>query len=421
MGGCWQLSIAFRHARCNLCLHRVSSTVNGSGAPKQTGHESDPSLSTTFTYWDITSDVTSPERKARITFKQYLFCVRVQVCVCVCVIRTRTENGVLERVVAAHAAIQQIHRILVAQVRGHGVDARPATAFGAAGIRIEHDVPGLPFLTGFDVRCRRVVLDAVLAAEYVKVAEDDARDVRRPVRVHVPAFPLQERKLSVRIVSSSADERNGNDMRHNGIVRSHTRQETHFLVALLRATVRRFFMRDLDGGALNRDRCGSFNGSDLELFQCNLHQRIRRLLDASYRPHIARAASHLRQVTEVDDIWKAQVRLGDVDGLVALRKNSQLRIVKQRRTREMVCRGSSTYSRPCLLYEALHLHVIGVPVVRVTRPFPLGAFAGWRARQIEFPSHIVRLVAVLAALRLGFQVDVVPVRRADVFIKYEKP
>lgn len=216
-----------------------------------------------------------------------------------------TQNGVLEDVVAAHAAVQQIHRVLVAQIRGHGVHAGPATALGAAGVRVEHHVPGLPLLARLHVRRRMIVLDAVLAAEYVEVAEDDARDVRRPVRIRVSVLAL-ERVPGV--ISTSS-----------GTIVSRTRNKnTHFLVALLRAAVRRLLVRDFDGGALHHDGRGSSTGGDLKLLQRDLHQGIGSLLDASYRPHVAGAAPYLREIAEVDDVREAQIRLGDVDGLVTL-------------------------------------------------------------------------------------------------------
>lgn len=69
---------------------------------------------------------------------------------------------------------------------------------------------------------------------------------------------------------------------------------------------------------------------------------------------------------------------------------------------------SSAYSRPRFLYETLHFHVVSMPIVRVTCPFPLGTFAGRRTRQIKLSPHIVRLVAIVAALCLGLQVYVIP-------------
>lgn len=76
------------------------------------------------------------------------------------------------------------------QIRGHGVHARPATAFGAAGIDVQHRVPGLSLLTRLHVRRRGIILDAVFAAEYVEVTENNARDIRRSVRLSV--FTLKQ-------------------------------------------------------------------------------------------------------------------------------------------------------------------------------------------------------------------------------------
>lgn len=108
--------------------------------------------------------------------------------------QARTENGILECVIASHATIQQIYRILVTQIRGYGVHTRPATAFGAAGIDVQHRVPGLSFLTGLHIRRRGIILDAMFAAEYVKVTENNARDVRRSVRL--PVFTLNKKDNS---------------------------------------------------------------------------------------------------------------------------------------------------------------------------------------------------------------------------------
>lgn len=77
------------------------------------------------------------------------------------------------------------------QIRGHGVDARSATALGAAGIDVEHRVPGLPLLTGLHIRCCGIVLDAMFATEYVEVTENNARDIRRSIRL--PAFTLKKK------------------------------------------------------------------------------------------------------------------------------------------------------------------------------------------------------------------------------------
>lgn len=74
----------------------------------------------------------------------------------------------------------------MAQIRRHGVHARPATALGVARINVQHRFPGLSLLTGLHVRRRGIVLDAMLAAEYVEVTENNARDIRRSVRL--PAF-----------------------------------------------------------------------------------------------------------------------------------------------------------------------------------------------------------------------------------------
>lgn len=104
-------------------------------------------------------------------------------------LRERTESGVFKCVVAPHTTVQQIHRVLVTQVRGHSVHARPTAALSAAGINIQDCVPGLPFMAGFHACHGTVVLDAVFtAAKYVEVTEDNARDVRRP---GVSAFTLK--------------------------------------------------------------------------------------------------------------------------------------------------------------------------------------------------------------------------------------
>lgn len=68
---------------------------------------------------------------------------------------------------------------------------------------------------------------------------------------------------------------------------------------------------------------------------------------------------------------------------------------------------SFAYSRPCFFYKTLHFHVISMPIVWVTCPFPLGTFASWRTWQIKLSPHIVRLVAIVAALCFCFQVDVI--------------
>lgn len=80
------------------------------------------------------------------------------------------------------------------QIRGHGVHARPATAFGAARIDVQHRVPGLSFLTGLHIRRRGIILDAMFAAEYVEVAENNARDVRWSVRLSI--FTLNKKDNS---------------------------------------------------------------------------------------------------------------------------------------------------------------------------------------------------------------------------------
>jgi len=71
------------------------------------------------------------------------------------------------------------------QIRGHSVHTWSATALSATGIDIQHRVPGLSFLTGFHVRRRGTVFYAMFAAEYVEVTKNDARDVRRSVRLSV--------------------------------------------------------------------------------------------------------------------------------------------------------------------------------------------------------------------------------------------
>lgn len=81
------------------------------------------------------------------------------------------------------------------QIRGHGVHARPAAALGAAGIDVEYRVPGLPLLTGFHRCRRRIVLDAMFAAEYVEVTENNACNVRRSVRLSI--FTLKKKKKYV--------------------------------------------------------------------------------------------------------------------------------------------------------------------------------------------------------------------------------
>jgi len=80
----------------------------------------------------------------------------------------------------------------VTQVRRYGVHARPAATLGAAGVRVEHHVPRFPLLTGLDIRRRGVVFDAMLAAEYIKIAEYDACDIRRSISVRIPVFPLKK-------------------------------------------------------------------------------------------------------------------------------------------------------------------------------------------------------------------------------------
>lgn len=65
------------------------------------------------------------------------------------------------------------------QVCGHGIHARPAAALSAAGINIQNRVPGLSLLTRLDTRHGIVALEAVFAAKYVEVAQNNARDIRR--------------------------------------------------------------------------------------------------------------------------------------------------------------------------------------------------------------------------------------------------
>lgn len=48
------------------------------------------------------------------------------------------------------------------------------------------------------------------------------------------------------------------------------------------------------------------------------------------------------------------------------------------------------YLRPGGLDDALHLHVVAVPVAGAGRagPLPLGALAGWRRWLVQFAAHI---------------------------------
>jgi len=78
------------------------------------------------------------------------------------------------------------------QVRRYGVHARSAATLGAARIRIKHYVPRFPLLTGFDIRRRGIIFDAMLAAEYIKIAEYDTRDIRWSISVRVPTFSLKK-------------------------------------------------------------------------------------------------------------------------------------------------------------------------------------------------------------------------------------
>jgi hypothetical protein len=114
----------------------------------------------------------------------------------------RTENRILERVIAAYAAIQQIHRIFMAQVRRYSVHARSAATLGAAGIRVEHHVPCFPLLTGLDIRRRGVIFDAMLTTEYIKIAEYDARDIRRSISIRIPAFSLKKTPCELPLLSA---------------------------------------------------------------------------------------------------------------------------------------------------------------------------------------------------------------------------
>lgn len=103
IGCCCELIIAFKHARCNLCLQRVNSTVKGSGDPKQTGQESAPALSTTLTYCEMTSgaeDITPVTKRWKLIIFRYSH---------VGMKRKEgflTNNRVFESVVASYAAIE---------------------------------------------------------------------------------------------------------------------------------------------------------------------------------------------------------------------------------------------------------------------------------------------------------------------------
>lgn len=78
------------------------------------------------------------------------------------------------------------------QISGYSVDTWPTATLGAAGINIQHCIPSLPLLTRFHICRCRIILNAVFTAKYVKVTENNTRDIRRSVRVCVSTFTLKK-------------------------------------------------------------------------------------------------------------------------------------------------------------------------------------------------------------------------------------
>lgn len=134
-------------------------------------------------------------------------------------------------------------------------------------------------------------------------------------------------------------------------------------------------------GNRNRYRTPS-NGAGHIARLWHFHQGIRCLLNSSYTSYRSIWLSNLCQVAEVDNIRKTEVGLAQIKRLLAF--------------------------RPCLLNDALHFHVVAVPISAASpSPFPFSALASWRSWCVKFSSDAYqRKVQLVGALCHCANVDV---------------
>lgn len=101
------------------------------------------------------------------------------------------------------------------------------------------------------------------------------------------------------------------------------------VIVIIIIIARRFFAGCFGIGWFSCCGGSSSTRAGLQIFQPDFDQRIRCLLDASYRPDIAGTASYLRQIAKVDDVRETKVSFRDVDRFVSLEWTRKKKIVKE--------------------------------------------------------------------------------------------